>query len=57
MALSKEDKEVIQGEMFEFINLLVRMYPDEKYTDILKLLTQAINMSEISLLLKGAQNQ
>lgn len=52
--LEKEDKEVIQAEMFALIELLLKAYPKVKYTEILKLLTQAINMSEIQLLVKGA---
>jgi hypothetical protein len=54
--LTKEDKEVIQAEMFALIELLLKTYPKVKYTEILKLLTQAINMAEVSLLVKGAFN-
>lgn len=52
--LQKEDKEVIQAEMFALIELLLKAYPEVKYTEILKLLHQAINMAEIQLLVKGA---
>ena len=54
--LAKENKEVIQAEMFALIELLLKTYPEVKYTEILKLLTQAINMAEVNLLLKGVFN-